>query len=76
MRPLEKIHVQPLTIKFITIAVTRVCEFQFEYGSLALNCALLLGYRAILNTVEGFYRLILIAIFYRYASLASRVCSC
>ena len=51
----NRIHVKPLTGKFITTGVSRVCEFMFEFGSLALNSALLLGYGAILNIVEGFY---------------------
>ena len=51
-------------------------EFEFEFGTLVLNCTLLLGYEAILNTVEGFYWLFLIAITCRWLLLASRVCSC
>ena len=57
-----EIHVQPLTINFITAAVLRVCQFEFEFGTFALNCTLLLGYEAILNTVEAFYWLLLIVI--------------
>ena len=58
----EEIHVQPLTIKFITTAVSRVCEFEIEFGTLTLSCTMLWGYKTIKNTVEGFYWLSLIAI--------------
>ena len=66
-------HVQPLTIKFITIAVLRDFEFEFDFGTFALECILLPGYEAILNNVEGFYWLFLIAITCRFVLLASRV---
>ena len=57
----EEVHVQPLTMKFITTAVSRVCDFEYEFVTLAPNCTMLLGYEAILNTVEGFYWLFLIS---------------
>ena len=72
----REIHVQPLTIKFITTAVSSVCEFEIEFGKFTLNCTMLMGYETILNTVEGFYWFFLIAIICRWVLLASRVCSC
>ena len=50
----EEIHVQPLTIKFTTAANLRVFEFEFEFGTLVLNCTLLLGVQSHFKHRGGF----------------------
>ena len=49
-----RIHVKPLTVKFITTGVSRVCEFMFEFGSFGSKLCAVTGVRSHFEHRGGF----------------------